>query len=152
LAVQLEEPLKSFSEHITLKPLRVAGAAKEISEVGAAAAAGIRLKTADLAGVREVPVRTLQARTNVTASTASDELLGFKSEQPDWKLTLATERLSARIVAEVLLGVINADPGHYLNVDPNWRPLTVVLGGSSEPRRIDSLRRFVAFAKNRHPL
>src|SRR5438128_145478 len=60
--------------------------------------------------------------------------------------------LGSRIVAEVLLGVMNADPGHYLNVDPNWRPLTVVFGGSSEPRRIDSLRRFVAFAKNRHPL
>ena len=60
--------------------------------------------------------------------------------------------LGSRIVAEVLLGVMDADPGHYLNVDPNWRPLTVVFGGSSEPRRIDSLRRFVAFAKNRHPL
>jgi hypothetical protein len=55
--------------------------------------------------------------------------------------------LGSRIVAEVLLGVMNADPEHYLNVDPNWKPLTAVFGGSTGPRPIDSLRRFVAFAK-----
>jgi hypothetical protein len=60
--------------------------------------------------------------------------------------------LGSRIVAEVLLGVMNTDPNHYLNVDPNWRPLTVVFGGSSEPRRLDGLRKFIAFAKDRHPL
>ena len=60
--------------------------------------------------------------------------------------------LGSRIVAEVLLGVLNADPEHYLNVDPDWRPLTVAFAGSSEPRRLDNLRRFVAFAKDRHPL
>jgi hypothetical protein len=60
--------------------------------------------------------------------------------------------LGSRIVAEVLLGVMNADPKHYLNLDPNWKPLTVAFGGSSEPRRLDSLRKFVAFAKDRHPL
>jgi Animal haem peroxidase len=60
--------------------------------------------------------------------------------------------LGSRIVAEVLLGVMNADPRHYLNVDANWRPLAVVFGGSSEPRRLDSLRKFVTFAKDRHPL
>jgi hypothetical protein len=60
--------------------------------------------------------------------------------------------LGSRIVAEVLLGVMNADPKHYLNVDPNWKPLTVVFGGSSEPRPLDNLRKFVAFAKDRHPL
>jgi Animal haem peroxidase len=60
--------------------------------------------------------------------------------------------LGSRITAEVLLGVMNADPKHYLNVDSNWRPLTVVLGGSSEPRRLDSLRKVVVFAKDRHPL
>ena len=59
--------------------------------------------------------------------------------------------LGSRIVAEVLLGVMNADPEHYLNVDPNWRPLTVVFGRSNEPRRIDTLRKFVAFAKDRQP-
>jgi len=60
--------------------------------------------------------------------------------------------LGSRIVAEVLLGVMNADPKHYLNVDPNWKPLSVVFGGTSEPRRLDSLRKVVAFAKDRHPL
>jgi hypothetical protein len=60
--------------------------------------------------------------------------------------------LGSGIVAEVLLGVMNADPEHYLNVDPSWRPLAVVFGGLSEPRPIDGLRKFVAFAKGRHPL
>ena len=57
--------------------------------------------------------------------------------------------LGSRIVAEVLLGVMNSDPCHYLNVDPNWRPLAAVFGGLSGPRPIDSLRTFVAFAKDR---
>jgi hypothetical protein len=60
--------------------------------------------------------------------------------------------LGSRIVAEVLLGVMTADPEHYLNLNPNWRPLTVVFGEFREPRRLDSLRKFVAFAKDRHPL
>jgi hypothetical protein len=59
--------------------------------------------------------------------------------------------LGSRIVAEVLFGVMSADPKHYLNVDPNWRPLIVAFGGSNEPRRLDSLRKFVAFSKDRHP-
>jgi hypothetical protein len=57
--------------------------------------------------------------------------------------------LGSRIVAEVLLGVLNSDAEHYLNVDPNWRPLSAALGRSNEPRQIDSLRKFVAFAKDR---
>jgi Animal haem peroxidase len=60
--------------------------------------------------------------------------------------------LGSRIVAEVLLGVMNADSEHYLNVDAHWRPLTAVFGGSAEPRRLDTLRKFVAFAKDRQPL
>jgi hypothetical protein len=60
--------------------------------------------------------------------------------------------LGSRIVAEVLLGVMNADPKHYLNVNSDWKPPNVVFGGSTEPRRLDSLRKFVAFAKDRHPL
>jgi Animal haem peroxidase len=60
--------------------------------------------------------------------------------------------LGSRIVAEVLLGVMNADTDHYLNVDPHWRPLKAVFGGTREPRRIDTLRKFIAFAKDRQPL
>ena len=44
-------------------------------------------------GLREVPITSLPSR--------SDELLAFASEQADWKLTLAAERLSPRVVAEV---------------------------------------------------
>jgi hypothetical protein len=60
--------------------------------------------------------------------------------------------LGSRIVAEVLLGVLNADPDHYLSVDPNWTPLVAILPGSREPRRIDALRKFIAFAQDRQSL
>jgi hypothetical protein len=60
--------------------------------------------------------------------------------------------LGGRIVAEVLLGVLNADPDHYSNVEPKWRPLKIVFGRSTAPRRIDCLRRFIAFAKDQQPL
>ena len=60
--------------------------------------------------------------------------------------------LGSRIVAEVLLGVLNADTDHYLNVDPNWAPLIAKLPGSREPRRIDTLRKLIAFAQDRQSL
>jgi hypothetical protein len=101
LEVQLEEPLKPFPEHVGLGALRVVGASKEISEVGVGSAPGIRVKTAELSELREVPVRTLQGRHSPGTAAAPDELLAYKSDQPDWKLTLSTERLAARIVAEV---------------------------------------------------
>ena len=101
LDVQLEQPLKAFPEQISIAPLRVTGAAKETAQIGAAAAPGIRLKTARLDGLREIPVRTLQDRADRTAAPARDELLAYTADQPDWKLTLASERLAARIVADV---------------------------------------------------
>jgi Animal haem peroxidase len=60
--------------------------------------------------------------------------------------------LGSRIVAEVLLGVLNADPNHYLNVDPGWTPLSAVFGQTRESRRIDTLRKFIAFAQDRQSL
>ncbi len=93
LDVQLEQSLKTFPERITVGPLRVVGATKETAQIGAASAAGIRLKSGELAGLREVPVNRLANR--------SDELLAFTADQPDWTLTLASERLAARIVADV---------------------------------------------------
>ena len=60
--------------------------------------------------------------------------------------------LGSRIVAEVLLGVMKSDPQHYLNAAPEWQPPTAIFGHVCEPRRIDSLRKFIAFAKDRQPL
>ena len=60
--------------------------------------------------------------------------------------------LGSRIVGEVLLGSLKADPQFYANVDPDWKPLAAVFGRTREPRRIDSLRKFVAFAKDRQSL
>jgi type II secretory pathway pseudopilin PulG len=91
--VQLEQANKEFPDKISLLPLSVAGATNVITQLGAASSPGIRLKTAELDGLREVPITSLPNR--------SDELLAFASEQADWKLTLAAEKLSARVVAEV---------------------------------------------------
>jgi len=93
LDVQLEQPLKSFPEQVRLAPLRVLGAARQTAQIGAASAPGLRLKTAELAGLREIPASQLSAR--------ADELLAYTAEQPDWKLSLATERLAARVVADL---------------------------------------------------
>jgi type II secretory pathway pseudopilin PulG len=93
LEVQLEQALKTFPAQIDLAPLRASGAAHETAQVGAAAAPGLRVKTAEMNGLREIPVAQLPART--------DELLAFTAAQADWHLTLSTERLPARIGADV---------------------------------------------------
>lgn len=93
LDVQLEQPLKEFAQQFVIQPLRVMGATKETAHVGAASAPGIQLKTAELVGLREIPVNRLPART--------DELLAYAADAADWKLSLSAERLAARVVAEI---------------------------------------------------
>jgi type II secretory pathway pseudopilin PulG len=93
LNIQLEQANKEFPDKITVLPLAVTGATNVTTQLGAASSPGIRLKTAELAGLREVPITSLPNR--------SDELLAFVSEQPDWTLTLAAEKLAPRVVAEV---------------------------------------------------
>jgi prepilin-type processing-associated H-X9-DG protein len=93
LDIQLEQALKQFPERFGIEPLRVTGATKETAQVGAASAPGIQLKTAELVGLREMPVNRLPART--------DELLAYTSDAADWQLALSAERLSARVIAEI---------------------------------------------------
>lgn len=93
LDVQLEQSLKTFPKEIAIAPLLVTGAAKETAQIGAASAAGIRLKTADLLGSREIPVAKLTAHT--------DELLAYTSERPHWKISLGAEKLAPRVVAGI---------------------------------------------------
>ena len=93
LTVQLEAALKSFPEQIRLAPVRVTGAVKESAQIGVAALAGIRVKTGDLTGLREIPVASLPDR--------RDETLAYTTTQPDWSLTIGTARLDARVVADV---------------------------------------------------
>lgn len=94
IEVQLEQPHKTFPEQITVASLPVLSATNQTAQIGAAPALGIRLKTAgELTGLREIPVTSLAAR--------ADDLLAFAAEQADWKLTLAAERLPARVVADV---------------------------------------------------
>ncbi|MGC3959802.1 MAG: type II secretion system protein [Verrucomicrobiota bacterium] len=93
IEVQLEQALKNFPESFAIEPLRVVGATKETAQVGAASAAGIQLKTAELVGLREIPVNRLASR--------ADELLAFTADAAEWKLTLSAERLSARVIAEI---------------------------------------------------
>jgi type II secretory pathway pseudopilin PulG len=93
LDVQLEQALKPFPDRIRVLPLRVAGAAKETAQIGAASAPGIRLRTAELNGLREIPANRLADR--------GDEILAYTTEQPDWQLSIASEKLAARVVADV---------------------------------------------------
>ncbi len=95
LEVQLEQALKSVPEQFTVAPLRVSAAARETAQLGAAAVAGIQIKTATdgLVGLREIPISALPNRT--------DESLAYHAEQTDWKLTLTAERLAARITADI---------------------------------------------------
>jgi hypothetical protein len=112
--VQLEQAHKEFPESISLLPLVVAGATNVTVQIGAGSPPGIRLKTAEAAGLREVPVNSLprgaspqpaaesqRAEAGRMPASSSDETLAFVSEQPDWKLALAAEKLAARVVAEV---------------------------------------------------
>ncbi|MBI5801701.1 MAG: hypothetical protein HZA92_13390 [Verrucomicrobia bacterium] len=94
LDLTLEQANKTFPAQITIGAVRVTGATKETAFIGAASAAGIRLKTDTLTSAREIPIAQLSQR-------AGDEALAFAAEAPDWKLALATERLPARVVAEV---------------------------------------------------
>ena len=94
LEVQMEQPLKTLPEQIVITPLRISGAAKETAQIGAGSAPGIQLKTAELVGLREIPLNKL-------TGSGADELLGYNAEQPDWKLALTTERMAARIVADI---------------------------------------------------
>ncbi|MBI5395530.1 MAG: hypothetical protein HZA91_09570, partial [Verrucomicrobia bacterium] len=92
IEVQLEQAQKTVPEQLALAPLRVAGATKETAQIGVAAAPGFRLKTAKQTGLREVPVTTLDM---------GGIALGYTAEQPDWQLTVAVERLAARLLADI---------------------------------------------------
>lgn len=94
LDLTLEQAHKTFPAQITVGAVRVTGATKETAFIGAASAAGIRLKTDTLTNAREIPIAQLSQR-------SGDEALAFTVEAPDWNLALATERLPARVVAEV---------------------------------------------------
>jgi len=93
LEVELEQAVRGFPGQINLAPLRIGGAVKEMALIGAASAPGIRLRTATLAGLREIPVSRLPER--------AGEILAYTAEQPDWKLGLTAERLAPRVVADV---------------------------------------------------
>jgi prepilin-type processing-associated H-X9-DG protein len=93
LDVELEQAIKTFPNQISVAPLRIRSAVKETAQIGAASAPGIRLHTATLNGLREIPVNRLPERT--------EEILGYTAEQPDWKLAIASERLAPRVVADV---------------------------------------------------
>ena len=93
LQVQLEQAFKTFPEQVSIAPLRTADAAKETAEIGAASVPGIRLKAGSLSGLREIPVNLLTGK--------ADEILAFTADQRDWNVSIACERLAARVVADV---------------------------------------------------
>jgi heme peroxidase len=74
----------------------------------------------------------------ITPEQAGLRDLGWTSETPLWlyflkeaEATTGGQRLGpagGRIVAEVLLGIIDADPGSYRSVDPSWQPTLPAAG------------------------
>ena len=93
IEVQLEQPLRQLPPRLTILPMRAPAASKESAQIGVAVAPGLRAKTSELLALSEIPANQL--------ASPSDELLAFNSQEPGWSLGLATERLPARIVAEV---------------------------------------------------
>jgi hypothetical protein len=93
LDIQLEQAHRNFPGQILVSPLRVSGAARQTAHIGAASAPGISLKTAELNALREISINNLANRT--------DELLAYVADLPDWTLTLSTEKLAPRVIAEV---------------------------------------------------
>jgi type II secretory pathway pseudopilin PulG len=81
---------------VTVAALRVTGASRETTQIGAASAPGIQLKTVagKLGGSREISTTRLSSRTG-------DETLAFAADQPDWTVTVAAEHMAPRITADV---------------------------------------------------
>ena len=124
LSVQLELPYKTFTNQFAIAPLRATGATNETATIGAASALGIRLKTAgELTGLREIPVSAFASGAGVppaspgvspviqqrdpgetptlAGGTPAPLQLAFTADAGDWSLSLAAERLPARVVADV---------------------------------------------------
>jgi type II secretory pathway pseudopilin PulG len=93
LDIQLEQTHRTLPQSVTVLPLALVGSTNTSTCLGAASSPGIRLKTQELTGLREVSISALPQR--------SDELLAFGGETADWKLTFATEKLAPRVVSEV---------------------------------------------------
>jgi hypothetical protein len=74
----------------------------------------------------------------ITPEQAGLRDLGWTAETPLWLYFLKEAEATAdghrlgpaggRIVAEVLLGIIDADPGSYRSVDPDWQPTLPAAG------------------------
>lgn len=91
--LQLEKAFKDFPATIDVMPVRLTAATRETAQIGAASAPGIQLKTRELVGVREMSASKLAAH--------YDELLAYSTEKAEWKVTLASEKLGARIAADI---------------------------------------------------
>jgi hypothetical protein len=93
LELLLEQAYPTVPPELVIEPLPVTDATRETVRVGARSAPGIQLKTAELVGLRELPITALSDHT--------DELLAYHADQSPWRLALAAEQLEARVVAEV---------------------------------------------------
>ncbi|MBL9126923.1 MAG: hypothetical protein JNL97_04720, partial [Verrucomicrobiales bacterium] len=88
--VDIERALSPLPPSLDIRPLRVAGAARETTRIGIASTPGLQLKTGTLTGAREIP-----------ASTDQGESLAYRAEEPGWDVKLGLEPLPSRVVAEV---------------------------------------------------
>ena len=91
--VRLERSLSPMPPELELASLRVAGATRETTFIGAGSIPGLQLKTISASGAREIPVNGLPDR--------GEELLAYRAEAGDWRVVLGVERQVPRVVAEV---------------------------------------------------
>ncbi|MGH9153375.1 MAG: peroxidase family protein [Acidimicrobiales bacterium] len=91
----------------------------------------------------------LPALTKADLSELASLGLGLRTSTPLWYYVLreaevATDGLhlgpvGGRIVGEVIIGLLETDPGSYLSVDPAWAPTLPSRGGSGDFRMADFL-------------
>jgi hypothetical protein len=89
------------------------------------------------------------------------ELLAFQEETPLWYYCLKEAEVFSggeylgpvcgRIVAEVLLGLLEGDPSSYLRVDPRWLPeqrfgARLETDAAGQERRVFEMADLLAFA------
>lgn len=93
LDVHLEQAFRTLPDQVEVRALRLDRFQRETARLGVSSAPGLQLKTRELSGLREVPVNALP--------DSGEAVLAYESAQSEWRLALATERLSPRVVAEV---------------------------------------------------
>lgn len=117
-------------------------------------------RACQLAGVKALPLEQLAYDGPLETFLRANDLLEqtplfyYLMREAEVKGTPAANRppgtrlgpLGSRIVAEVLFGVLSADPDSYVHA--NWQPPELAAGAGGVTIRIDSLKKMMSYAKH----